>query len=83
MGIDIHSRITAVSEEIIEAARKQFIEKFESSKKLGWNITKSWIIASLFVEGVSNIELIEQKEDVVIKGNECASLGNLRIELTS
>lgn len=83
MGIDIHSRITAASEETIEAARKQFIEKFESSKKLGWNITKSWIIANLFVEGAQNVELIEPKEDVEINGNECAALGNLKVEFKS
>jgi len=79
--IDIHSKITAVSEDIIKVAKKQFIEKFEASKRLGWSVTKSWIIANLFVEGVENIELIEPQEDVVIKGNECAILGNLKIEL--
>ncbi|APR98986.1 baseplate assembly protein [Wolbachia endosymbiont of Folsomia candida] len=81
IAIDIHSRITAQSEEIIEVAKKQFIEKFEASKRLGWNVTKSWIIANLFVEGVSNVELIEPKEDIAIRGNECSTLGNLKIEL--
>ncbi|APR98554.1 baseplate assembly protein [Wolbachia endosymbiont of Folsomia candida] len=83
MAIDIQSRITAVSEETIEAAKKQFIEKFEAAKRLGWNVTKSWIIASLFVEGVQNVELIEPREDIEIKGNECATLGNLKIEFKS
>ncbi|MBD0392039.1 baseplate J/gp47 family protein [Wolbachia endosymbiont of Pentalonia nigronervosa] len=80
IGIDIHSKISmspVVSEEEI---KKQFIKKFEASKKLGWNVTRSWIIANLFVEGVENIELIEPQEDVVIKGNECAKLENLRVE---
>ncbi|MBD0392061.1 baseplate J/gp47 family protein [Wolbachia endosymbiont of Pentalonia nigronervosa] len=80
IGIDIHSKISMspiVSEEEI---KKQFIKKFESSKRLGWSVTKSCIIANLFVEGVENIELIEPQEDVVIKGNECAKLENLRVE---
>lgn len=78
ISVDIHTKITALSEDAIKAAKKQFIERFEA--RLGWNITRSWIIANLFVEGVSNIELVEPKEDVVIKGNECACLGSLRVE---
>lgn len=57
--IDIHSRVSVspvISEEEI---KKQFIKKFEASRRLGWNVTKSWIIANLFVEGVENLELIE------------------------
>ncbi len=63
------------------AILKQFIKKFELAKRLGWNVTRSWIIANLFVEGVENVELIEPKEDVVVLGNECAALRNLEIEL--
>lgn len=81
MEIDIHSRISTnyiISEEEI---KKQFIEKFELAKRLGWSVTRSWIITNLFVEGVENVELIEPKEDVVVLGNECANLRNLKIEL--
>ena len=81
VGVDIHSKITAPSEDTIEIAKKQFTERFEATKKLGWNVMRSWIIANLFVEGVRNIDLIEPKEDVVIAGNECACLGKLKIEL--
>ncbi|WP_264953913.1 baseplate assembly protein [Wolbachia endosymbiont (group A) of Endotricha flammealis] len=80
MEIDIHSRMSIspiISEEEI---KKQFIEKFEASRRLGWNVTKSWIIANLFVDGVENVELIEPREDVVVLGNECANLRNLKIE---
>lgn len=80
--IDIYAKISIdpmVSQDIIETAKKQFIEKFESAKGLGWNVTKSWVIANLFVEGVQNIELIEPKEDIVVRGNECATLRNLNV----
>ncbi|WP_264336641.1 MULTISPECIES: baseplate assembly protein [unclassified Wolbachia] len=80
MEIDIHSRISTnyiISEEEI---KKQFIEKFELAKRLGWSVTRSWIIANLFVDGVKNVELIEPREDVVVLGNECANLRNLKIE---
>ncbi|WP_265022690.1 baseplate assembly protein [Wolbachia endosymbiont (group B) of Ischnura elegans] len=78
MEIDIHSRMSinpVISEEEI---KKQFIEKFELAKRLGWSVTRSWIIANLFVDGVENVELIEPKEDVVVLGNECANLRNLK-----
>lgn len=77
--IDIHSRISIRNPSVIEQAKRQFVEKFESTKRLGWSVTKSWIIANLFVEGVENVELIEPKEDVVVKGNECAGLRGLEL----
>ncbi len=79
--IDIHSKISIKRPDIIETVKKQFIEKFEASKRLGWSITRSWIIANLFVDGVENLELIEPREDVVVLGNECAFLKSLNVEL--
>jgi len=79
--IDIHSRISIKRPDIIETVKKKFIEKFEASKRLGWSITRSWIIANLFVDGVENVELIEPREDVVVQGNECAFLKSLKVEL--
>ncbi|WP_265016399.1 baseplate assembly protein [Wolbachia endosymbiont (group A) of Andrena dorsata] len=79
--IDIHSKISIKRPDIIETVKKQFIEKFETTKRLGWNVTKSWIIANLFVDGVENVELIEPREDVVVLGNECAFLKSLNVEL--
>ncbi|UIP93048.1 baseplate J/gp47 family protein [Wolbachia endosymbiont of Anopheles demeilloni] len=76
--IDIHSRMSispVISEEEI---KKQFIKKFEANRRLGWDVTRSWIIANLFVKGVENVELIEPREDVVVLGNECANLRNLK-----
>ncbi len=79
--IDIHSRMSISSVISKEEIKEQCIKKFEASRRLGWSVTRSWIIANLFVEGVENVELIEPKEDVVVLGNECANLRNLKIEL--
>lgn len=79
--INIYAKITTVPQDIIETAKKQFIEKFEESKGLGWNVTRSWIIANLFVEGIENIEVIQPGKDIVVKGNECVCLGSLAVEL--
>ncbi|WP_253303094.1 baseplate assembly protein [Wolbachia endosymbiont of Phyllotreta cruciferae] len=79
--IDIHSRMSISSVISKEEIKEQFIKKFEASRRLGWSVTRSWIIANLFVEGVENVELIEPREDVVVLGNECANLRNLKIEL--
>ncbi|NGZ19972.1 MULTISPECIES: baseplate J/gp47 family protein [unclassified Wolbachia] len=78
--IDIHSRISTNYITSEEEIKKQFIKKFEASKRLGWNVTRSWIIANLFVEGVENVELIEPREDVVVLGNECAVLGYVKLD---
>ncbi|KLT22386.1 baseplate assembly protein GpJ [Wolbachia endosymbiont of Armadillidium vulgare str. wVulC] len=79
--IDIHSRMSISSVILKEEIKEQFIKKFEASRRLGWSVTRSWIIANLFVEGVENVELIEPREDVIVAGNECAALRNLKIEL--
>ncbi|MGL5029467.1 MAG: baseplate assembly protein [Wolbachia pipientis] len=79
--IDIHSKISIKRPDIIETVKKKFIEKFETTKRLGWSVTRSWIIANLFIEGVENVELIEPREDVVVLGNECAALRSLNVEL--
>ncbi|QEK90179.1 baseplate assembly protein [Wolbachia endosymbiont of Chrysomya megacephala] len=80
MEIDIHSRMSISPVISKEEIKKQFIKKFEASKRLGWNVTRSWIIANLFVEGVENVELIEPREDVVVLGNECAVLGYVKLD---
>ncbi|RDD34176.1 baseplate assembly protein J [Wolbachia endosymbiont of Cylisticus convexus] len=78
--IDIHSRMSISPIISKEEIKKQFIEKFEASRRLGWNVTKSWIIANLFVDGVENVELIEPREDVVVLGNECTVLGYVKLD---
>jgi phage-related baseplate assembly protein len=79
--IDIYARITAISQDIIQIAKKELIKRFDSAKGLGWNVTKSWIIANLFIDGMQNIELVEPKEDISVKGNQCVYLNDLKIEL--
>ncbi|BET31261.1 MULTISPECIES: baseplate assembly protein [Wolbachia] len=78
--IDIHSRMSISPIISKEEIKKQFIKKFEANRRLGWNVTRSWIIANLFVEGVENVELIEPREDVVVLGNECAVLGYVKLD---
>ncbi len=79
--INILSRISIKRPDIVETVKKRFIEKFETTKRLGWSVTRAWIIANLFIEGVENVELIEPRKDVVVMGNECVCLGKLEIEL--
>ncbi len=78
--IDIHSRMSISPVISKEEIKKQFIKKFEANRRLGWSVTRSWIIANLFVEGVENVELIEPKEDVVVLGNECGVLGHVKLD---
>jgi phage-related baseplate assembly protein len=47
---------------------------------LGWNLTRSWIIAHLFAQGVQRIELLSPLEDIIVLDHECVALDS--IELT-
>ncbi|MFP3021809.1 MAG: baseplate J/gp47 family protein, partial [Wolbachia sp.] len=51
MEIDILSRMSISPVISKEEIKKQFIKKFELAKRLGWSVTRSWIIANLFVDG--------------------------------
>ncbi|WP_264377168.1 MULTISPECIES: baseplate J/gp47 family protein [unclassified Wolbachia] len=80
--ITIHAKVhiyPTASKDVIEAAKEQFIKDLESAKGLGWNVTRSWIIAHLFIEGMQNIELTEPIEDIVVRDNECVTLNNLSV----
>jgi len=82
--ITIHAKVhiyPTASKDVVEAAKEQFIKDLESAKGLGWNVTRSWIIAHLFAEGVQNIELTEPIEDIIVRDNECVTLHDLSIRL--
>lgn len=42
--IDIHSKISIKRPDIIETVKKQFIEKFELAKRLGWSVTMIFLL---------------------------------------
>ncbi|MFT4327283.1 MAG: baseplate J/gp47 family protein [Wolbachia pipientis] len=82
--ITIHGKVhiyPTTSKSVIEAIKEQFVKDLESVKGLGWNVTKSWIIAHLFTKGIQNIELIEPIEDIIVKDNQCIALRDFSVSL--
>lgn len=53
----------------------------EQARGLGWDVTRSWLIAQLHAEGVHRVELDAPAADVTCGADECAALGNLAITL--
>lgn len=54
-------------------------QEFAEARKLGWNLTPSWITAKLQTSGVQRVELITPAEQVVITPNQCAALGAINL----
>lgn len=68
-------------EQIIETIRESFIKDFDETRGLGWDLTKSWIIAHLFLDGVQRVELTSPIENIIADENACVALNSLTINL--
>lgn len=68
-------------EDIVEMAKAAFIKALHETKGLGWNLTRSWIIAHLFAQGVQRIELLNPLQDVIVQDHECIALENIQLEI--
>lgn len=75
--LDIVVEIKFANSFVSDSVRFNFIEKFNSTKCLGWNPSISWIIANLFTDEVTHIRVISPEEDVQIASDECISLNSL------
>lgn len=68
-------------EDIVEMAKAAFIKALNETKGLGWNLTRSWIIAHLFAQGVQRIELLNPLQDVIVQDHECIALDNIQLDI--
>jgi phage-related baseplate assembly protein len=69
------------SERSVELARTQVVKRLEETKSLGWDLTRSWITAQLFVEGIQSVEVLAPKTDLVVADQECVTLEGVEIEV--
>ena len=75
--VDIVANIyfyNTAQEQIIENIKNSFVQTLGISRGLGWDLTRSWVIAHLFVEGVRKVELVEPLEDIIVGDNACVAL---------
>ncbi len=68
-------------EDIIETIRQSFIKDLDETRGLGWDLTRSWIVAHLFLDGVQRVELSSPIENIIADENACVALNSLTINL--
>ena len=84
ISVDIDADVylySETSESTMEEIRQKFINAFNKNRGLGWDLTRSWVIAQLFLEGVQRIELSTPVENIVASENTCIAIGSLNLTL--
>ena len=64
---------------VVEALRSGFPERIHQTRSLGWNLARSWIVASLHMTGVKRVELISPTTDIAIDSDQCVELTEFEI----
>ena len=64
---------------VIDALQSGFQERVHQARSLGWNLARSWIIASLHMTGVKRVELISPTTDIAIDSDQCVDLAGFEI----
>jgi phage-related baseplate assembly protein len=64
---------------VIDALQSGFQERVHQARSLGWNLARSWIIASLHMTGVKRVELISPNTDIAINSDQCVELTGFEI----
>ena len=67
--------------QLMDTIRAKFLEDFDTTRGLGWDLTRSWIIAHMFLEGVQRVELESPMENIIADENACVALNSLTINL--
>jgi len=67
--------------EILEQSKQRLSNAITMQKRLGWDLTRSWIVGNLFVEGMQKIELLEPISDIDIAENECIAIDEIELDL--
>lgn len=66
---------------VLETAKDQLTAAFNTQKSLGWDVTKSWLNAHLYVEGIQNIEFESPSDDIFVADDACAALKSCELTL--
>jgi phage-related baseplate assembly protein len=66
--------------ETLSAIRAVFVSAMAGSAGLGWDLTRSWIIAQLQRAGVHKVELLSPTSDITVVANQAVRLTTLNLE---
>ena len=68
-------------DEVLEKAREDFPILFNSVRGMGWNLTKSWIVRQLHLEGVQEVEILQPTENISVDDFQSVALGTVNIAM--
>jgi phage-related baseplate assembly protein len=77
ISLDVIAEIAASNSFALQSIKSNFVEKFNTSKTLGWSPSISWIIANIFTDDVTRIKVVQPDADIVIASDECVSLNSV------
>jgi phage-related baseplate assembly protein len=68
-------------DEVLDKAREDFPILFNSARGMGWNLTKSWIVRQLHLEGVQEVEILQPSENISVDEFQSVALGTVNIAM--
>lgn len=66
---------------ILDLAKSQLMKKFVKTRSLGWDLTRSWIIANLFTDGIQKIDLTSPLEDIIVKDHQSVDIAAINLKM--
>lgn len=69
------------SESIVDQMRTKLSDAWAAQMVLGRDVTRSWLIANLMIEGVHRVDIVAPSADVTIPFNQAAALGAVTINV--
>ena len=68
-------------DEVLDKARNDFPALFNSARGMGWNLTKSWIVRQLHLEGIQEVEILQPTENINVDEFQSVALGAVNIAM--
>lgn len=66
---------------ILNGLEQRLRDDFRSQSGLGWDLTPSWLISRLHVQGVQRVELVSPSSVIVANSTTAVALGNIAITM--
>ena len=66
---------------IMDQIKQSFLQKVNETRGLGWDLTRSWVIAHLFLEGVQHVDLKMPVKNIVAEDTACIAVNSVTLKL--
>lgn len=84
VGIDVRAEIKlnpTTPKAVFDQIKKDFVEKWDHSAEMGWDVAPSWILRHLHQPGVYDVKLTSPADVVPILSNQTARIAELELVL--